>query len=151
MQRDPDARERWAKAYDAFGDGRDGLAGAVTARPEAQALRLSVAYAALDGSSTIKVPHLEAALAVWNYCEASAYTIFGDALGDPIADRLLEALRQAGGDGLDATRQSALFGRHVTAARLAQARALLEAKRLIASEQEETGGRPRLVSRAVSR
>ena len=101
--------------------------------------------------STIKVPHLEAALAVWNYCEASAYTIFGDALGDPIADRLLEALRQAGGDGLDATTQSALFGRHVTAARLTQARALLEAKRLIATEQEETGGRPRLVSRAVSR
>jgi hypothetical protein len=151
LQRDPDARERWAKAYDAFGDGGDGLAGAVTARPEAQALRLSVAYAALDGSSTIKVPHLEAALAVWNYCEASAYTIFGDALGDPIADRLLEALRQAGGDGLDATTQSALFGRHVTAARLAQARALLEAKRLIATEQKETGGRPRLVSRAVSR
>ena len=71
---DPPRRRRGGKAYDTFGDGGDGLAGAVTARPEAQALRLSVVYAALDGSSTIKVPHLEAALAVWNYCEASAYT-----------------------------------------------------------------------------
>jgi len=148
---DPPRRRRGGKAYDTFGDGGDGLAGAVTARPEAQALRLSVAYAALDGSSTIKVPHLEAAMAVWNYCEASAYTIFGDALGDPVADRLLEALRQAGGDGLDATAQSTLFGRHVSASRLTQARAELERRGLVVTEREETGGRPRLVSRAVSR
>jgi hypothetical protein len=150
LQRDRDARERWAKAYEEFGDGGGGLAEAVTARPEAQTLRLSVAYAALDGSSVIEVSHLEAALAVWNYCEASAKAIFGDALGDPIADRLLEALREAGDDGLDATAQSALFSRHVTAARLAQARAELERRGLVATEPEQTGGRDRLVSRAVT-
>jgi hypothetical protein len=58
LQRDPGARERWAMAYKQFGDGGDGLAGAVTARPEAQTLRLSVAYAALDGSATIQTAHL---------------------------------------------------------------------------------------------
>ena len=149
LQRDPGARERWAMAYKEFGDGGDGLAGAVTARPEAQALRLSVAYAALDGSATIQTAHLEAALAVWNYCEASAYAIFGDALGDPIADRLLVELRKAGKEGLDGTAQSGLFGRHVSAVRLNQARQELERRGLVVSEQEETGGRPRLVSRAV--
>jgi hypothetical protein len=143
------AKELWAKAYEDFGDGA-GLAGAVTARPEAQRLRLSVAYALLDGSRTIEPPHLEAALAVWNYCEASAYAIFGDALGDPIADRILEAVRQSADDGLDTTAESALFGRHVSASRRAQARALLEMKGLIVTVQEETGGRPRLVSRAVT-
>jgi hypothetical protein len=144
------AKELWAKAYEDFGDGA-GLAGSLTARPEAQTLRLSVAYALLDGSGLIEPSHLEAALAVWNYCEASAYAIFGDALGDPIADRLLEALRQAGDDGLDTTAQSALFGRHVSASRRAQAQALLKAKGLVVTIQEETGGRPRLVTRAVNR
>ena len=150
LQRDPGARERWAMAYGEFGDGGDGLAGAVTARPEAQALRLSVAYAALDGSATIQTAHLEAALAVWNYCEASAYAIFGDALGDPIADRLLVELRKVGKEGLDGTAQSGLFGRHVSAVRLNQARQELERRGLVVSEQEETGGRPRLVTRAVA-
>jgi len=151
LQRDPAARELWAKAYNGFGDGSDGLAGAVTARPEAQTLRLSVAYAALDGSSVIEVPHLEAALAIWNYCEASASAIFGDALGDEVADRLLEALRAAGAEGLDGTAQRDLFSRHAEGKRLEAARALLERRGLIVTAQEETGGRPRLVSRAVTR
>jgi hypothetical protein len=150
LRRDADARELWAKAYEDFGDGSDGLAGAITARPEAQTLRLSVAYAVLDGSPVIRSEHVQAALAVWSYCEASALAIFGDALGDPIADRLLEAIREAP-DGLDGTAQSALFGRHASAARLAQARAALEGKGLIVTGSEETGGRPRLVSRAVTR
>jgi hypothetical protein len=79
LRRDADARERWAKAYEDFGDGSDGLAGAITARPEAQTLRLSVAYAVLDGSPVIKTEHIEAASAVWSFCEASALAIFGDA------------------------------------------------------------------------
>jgi hypothetical protein len=148
LHRDADARELWAKAYEDFGDGSDGLTGAITARPEAQTLRLSVAYAVLDGSPVIKAEHIQAALAVWSYCEASALAIFGDALGDPIADRLLAALREAP-DGLDGTAQSALFGRHASAARLALARAALEGKGLIVTSSEETGGRPRIVSRAV--
>jgi hypothetical protein len=151
LRRSQPARELWATAYEGFGDGAAGLAGALTARPEAQTLRLSVAYALLDGSAVIKPAHIEAALAVWRYCEASATAIFGSLLGDPIADRLLEALRAAGGGGLDGAAQHAVFGRHVTASRLAQARALLEGKGLIVTGSEETGGRPRLVSRAVTR
>jgi hypothetical protein len=149
LERDGEARELWASAYEAFGDGPDGLAGAVTARPEAQALRLSVAYAILDGSPLIRPAHLQAALAVWAYCEASALTIFGDSLGDPIADRLLAELRTAGPEGLDATEQSALFGRHTSAAYLQRARDMLEAKHLIQTTREPTGGRPRLRSRTV--
>jgi hypothetical protein len=141
------ARERWAKAYEDFGDGADGLAGALTARPEAQTLRLSVAYALLDGSAVVDLPHLEAALAVWRYCEASAYAIFGDLLGDPVADRLLDELRQAGSDGLDGAAQHAVFARKVSATRLAQARTLLEGKGLISTTSEKTRGRDRLVTR----
>jgi hypothetical protein len=87
---------------------------------------------------------------VWNYCEASAYLIFGDATGDPVADTLLAAIREASEQGLDGTDQRDLFSRHVSAARLELARTLLEGKRLIVTTQEETRGRPRLVSRAVT-
>jgi hypothetical protein len=151
LGRDGDARELWAKAYEDFGDGNPGLAGAITARPEAQTLRLSVVYAALDGSPEIRAEHIQAALAVWSYCEASALAIFGDALGDPIADRLLTALRDAGEDGLDGTAQSALFGRHASGAQLTRARSLLKGKGLIVTSSEGTGGRPRLVTRAVNK
>lgn len=51
-------------------------------------LCLSVAYALLDGSHTA---HLEAARAVWPVLRGLAAYIFGDALGDSIADRLLRA------------------------------------------------------------
>jgi len=151
LTRSPAARELWAKAYEDFGDGPGGLAGAVTARPEAQALRLSVAYAMLDGSATIEPKHLQAALAVWRYAEASAIAIFGDALGDPVADRLLAALREAGEAGLDGTEQRDLFGRHAKADQLERARAELERRGLVVTTSEETGGRPRLVTRAVVR
>jgi hypothetical protein len=71
--------------------------------------------------------------------------------GDPVADRLLQALREAGGEGLDGAAEHAVFGRHASATRLALARALLESKGLILTSSEETGGRPRLVSRALMR
>ncbi len=102
MQRSPEAEDRWSEMYQGFGDGDPGLLGAITARPDAQTLRLSVTYALLDGSKTIEVPHLEAAFAVWRFSEASAAWIFGDAVGDPIADKLLEAIRAAGEVGEDA-------------------------------------------------
>jgi hypothetical protein len=152
LRRSAEAGVLWHDAYKRWADeAPGGLAGAVVARAEAQTLRLSVAYALLDRSSVVEVFHLEAALAVWRYCEASALYLFGDALGDPIADRLLEALHGAGAEGLDSTAQHAVFGRHVSATRLAQARAELERRALITTTTEETGGRPRLVSRAVTR
>ena len=40
--------------------------------------------------------HLQAALAFWKYCDNSARYLFAGTTGDPIADRLLDALREAG-------------------------------------------------------
>ena len=47
------------------------------ARSEAQVIRLSLIYALLDSQDVITFPHLDAALAVWAYCEAWALRIFG--------------------------------------------------------------------------
>ena len=77
-----------------------GLLGAITDRAEAQTIRLALVYALLDQAPQIDVVHIEAALALWHFCEASARYIFGDLVGDPIADTILRALRAAGAAGL---------------------------------------------------
>ena len=94
------ARELWRIVYPELSEGKPGLLGAITARAEAQVLRLSCIYALLDCSTTIRPEHHRAALAVWNYCDRSARWIFGTATGDSNADRILIALRAAGSSGM---------------------------------------------------
>src|SRR5262249_25163478 len=109
LRRTPAAETRWEAIYTALAEGQSGLLGAITARAEAQVLRLSCLYALLDKTAkvdvkhldaTLDVCHLDAAYALWRYCEASARYIFGDMLGDPLADDLRRMLRQAGTAGM---------------------------------------------------
>jgi hypothetical protein len=93
MVRDPDAEALWAEVYPALSEGKPGLCGAITSRSEAQVLRLSMLYALMDCSPIIKVPHLQAALAFWDYSEQSVSLIFDDLLGDPNVDRVWDFLR----------------------------------------------------------
>jgi hypothetical protein len=148
LRRTPEAAELWARIYHAVPDA-DGLFGAATSRAEAQMLRLSVAYALLDGSQEIRLEHVVAALAAWLYAQDSARYIFGTASGDPVASRLLDAVIRAGDDGFDFEQQRDLFGRNVGRARLDAALEELEAQGLVVTTQERTNGRPRLVTRYV--
>jgi len=95
MRRDAAAREAWHAVYERLSDERPGLVGTLLARAEAQVLRLSMLYALLDGTETIAPEHLNAALAIWEYVEASVAYIFGTSLGDPVADTLLAALQES--------------------------------------------------------
>jgi hypothetical protein len=99
MHWEDEARETWPKIYQALLDGATGLFGVVTSLAEAQVMRLACLYALLDRSLVVGVPHLEAALEVWRYCNDSARFIFADANGDPTVGAILEALRQAGEGG----------------------------------------------------
>ena len=76
MKRDDEARTLWKQVYAELSEGKPGLLGAVTARAEAQVMRLACLYAILDFSEVIKLEHLLAGLSVWNYCEQSARYIF---------------------------------------------------------------------------
>jgi Protein of unknown function (DUF3987) len=136
------ARGEWARVYSDLSADRPGLLGSVTARAEAQAARLAMIYALLDGEPQIDLPHLRAGLAVWEYCEASAAHIFGDLLGDPLADEILRALRQAGSGGMNRTGIRDLFGRHQTADRIGAALGLLMKRGRARTETRLTGGRP---------
>ena len=119
----PETRDLWIAEYHELSAARPGLFGFLVARAEAQVLRLAMIYALLHETYYIEPAHLRAALAFWRYCEASAKYIFGDALGDPVADELLCALRQAGPDGMTRTDLRDLFQHH--SQRLARALALL--------------------------
>jgi hypothetical protein len=139
-----DARQEWAAVYEDLSADQPGLLGAITARAEAQVIRLALIYALLDCSAQVQisVKHLDAAIAVWEYCEASAARIFGNALGDPVADEVLRALRHAGKDGMTRTAIRDLFGRHRSADRIGQALALLLTSGRARMESKTTAGRP---------
>lgn len=145
------ARTIWAGVYAELSQPRPGLVGAVTARSEAQALRLALIYALADCSAVIDVPHLLAGLAVIEYAQASAEYIFGDSLGDPVADELLVALRRAGDAGLTRTDVRDLFKRHQRAERVTAALDLLASRGLARMTEEQTGGRPTEVWRAATK
>jgi hypothetical protein len=98
-------------------------------------------YAVLDRSREIRTHHLKAALAFWEYAEASARFIFGDSLGDPIADEILLALR-ASPSGLTKSGISNLFSGHRRSADIGRALVVLAQSGLAFGQAEVTGGRP---------
>jgi hypothetical protein len=136
------ARTVWPEVYGPLSEGKPGLFGAVTGRAEAQVVRLAALYAVLDVSDDIEHEHLMAALALWDYAEAGARYVFGDATGDQVADQILDAVRGAGDEGMTRTEISNLFGRHKNAGRINRALSMLLAVRRVRRESEDTGGRP---------
>jgi hypothetical protein len=79
-------------------------------------------------------------MAVWAYCDESAALIFGDSLGDPIADDILTALRRNTA-GMTRTDISNLFGRNRTADQISAAMATLFKLGRAKLETKQTGGR----------
>ena len=136
------AREVWASVYPTLSEGLPGLFGAVTARAEAQAIRLGLVYALLDGASMIDTCHIRAALAVWERARDSARHIFGSALGDPVADEIVRSLRVAGAAGRTRTEIRDLFKRHESHERIGVALDLIARRKLARMEKRATGGAP---------
>ncbi len=144
VRRDNAARELWHAVYPRLTDGRGGLFGAAIARAAPQVVRLAMLYALADRSDIITRPHLEAGLALWDFCERSARYVFGDALGDPVADSILDGLRRAP-DGLTRDQIRDLFGRHRRSGEIDRALGVLAKAGRAVCRNEETGGRPREV------
>jgi hypothetical protein len=140
--RDDEARELWnGGAYARLTREVPGMTGAMRSRADPQTLRLSLCYALLDGERLIRRQHVAAALELWEYAERSLFRIFGDTLGDPTADSILTALRDAPA-GLTRTEITGLFSRHAPANEIERALALLAQAGLAYPTSGETGGRP---------
>ena len=102
MHRNALSREIWHSVYGDLSEGRPGMTGTLLARADPQVVRLSCIYALLDRSDLVQESHLMAALAFWKYVEQSVRFVFGDAIGDPLADEILSLIRDTQ-DGLTRT------------------------------------------------
>jgi hypothetical protein len=120
------AAKAWEQTYPDLSADRPGLLGAIRGRAEAQVIRLALIFALADAKPQIELAHLGAAFAVWSYCEDSAAQIWGDIIGDDVADAILGALKVAGREGSSRTELSKLFSRHQSSGRISTALALLD-------------------------
>ena len=147
VERDSEASDLWgyddrpAGIYRHLSRERYGLSGTVTARAAPQVLRLALIYATLDRSTQIRREHLDAALAVWQYCEDSTAYIFGSMEEDPAANAIIDALRHSP-KGMTRTEISALLNRHKNEGRINSALYQLHKKGLARFETKDSGGRP---------
>jgi hypothetical protein len=91
-----EAADLWDELYCDLREDRPGLAGAMVSRGSVMVLRMALIYALLTVKDlkllAIGPEHLRAALAVWDYCEKSAYQLFETKTGEPLGDKLLQLL-----------------------------------------------------------
>src|SRR5215213_5585833 len=112
------AADLWRVVYHDLSSPAPGLFGVVTGRAEAQVRRFATIYAALDCSPEVKITHLLAGLALWDYSKQSAYLIFQGKTGDEIADEILQALQASDEEGMSRNDLINYFNRNVKAARI---------------------------------
>jgi hypothetical protein len=134
-----DARPIWRDIYANLSESKPGLLGALTARAEAQVVRMALVYALWDGRDQIEPAHMHAALAVWRFCAGSVLYLFGDALGDPVTDTILMALKSST-EGLSRTDISNLFLRNHESAQIGRALAELSRLRLASMRKAPPAG-----------
>jgi hypothetical protein len=147
MKRDGEAKELWRAAYPRLVADKGGVFGKVVARARAQVLRLSCIYALLDHSSEVKRPHLEAALALWQYCEDSARYIFDEGMALSVgAQKLYDAVCAAGKAGLTRTEQSGTFNGNLNAKELDALTGELIKAGLVMKAATDGGRKPSLVA-----
>lgn len=137
---DDKARKLWHAEYAVLSSDQHGLFGALTARAEAQVMRIACIYAVLEGSSVIELDHLRAALAIWRYCEESVRCIFGNTLGDSLADEIFVQLRKRNA-GMTRTDISNYLGRNRRADEIGRALTVLQENAMARARIEGTVGR----------
>jgi len=139
----PAAKTKWARLYYAMGATEaPGALKNVLSRAEPYILRLSLLYAMLDGAAAIDVPHLESAVALWDYAAESATYLFGDTTGNRTTDRIISLLSEAGEEGIARSDLHARVCKNASADVLSTALKLGEDMNLIRRERKDTGGRP---------
>ena len=131
MTRDEEARALWNEVYPQLTADRSGVWGDVTARAEAQVLRLSMILALLDRSTVIRVEHLQSALALWNTTRTAPASSLGVSPADRITTKICVALTRSPG-GLTRTRVNKnVLGGNLTATEIEDALLQLELDNMI--------------------
>ena len=131
----------WDNEYERLVTRPLGLVGAITGRAAPIVRRFALIYALMDERPIVEAEHLRASVEMWRYVEESARYVFGDRLGDHLADRCLTALRKAGAEGLTRTELREVLGNRVAAERIADALSLLGDAGIARCEHQPTPGR----------
>lgn len=141
IELDEEAGALWDAEYERLKTHPETLSGMILSRAAPQVLRLALIYALLDGSPRIRKVQLEAALAVWDYCEQSVPYIWCDASPFRDDEKLLAYIK-SGDKGRTTTEVRDLFGRNKDTSpmldRLADSGKIVKTK-------IPSGGRPRTV------
>jgi hypothetical protein len=142
IERDGAAKPIWDKIYSEFAENDDEtIVSATIDRGDVFMLRFQQLYALADHTITINKDHVRAAAALWKYSEASARYLFGSRLGDPKAEKTLDALRKHQ-EGLTRTEINVtIFKRNVKSERIDEALEILIRAGWIESRVEKTSGR----------
>jgi hypothetical protein len=136
-----DARSMYGELYEEMTAETGGLHGIITARAEAQIIRLALTYAVLDASTIITTDHLTSGLAVWDYCNASSRYLFGQIGTSPVERRILKALEL---QPMTTTELHRALDNHVASHALRTALENLQGQGRIDQQKQGTTGRPRV-------
>lgn len=139
--RSKEAWEQWEALYPALSKPKQGLIDSLTSRTKAYISRISLIYAAADGTDVIERVHQEAALANWDYNEASVRYIFQNQTGDAVANRIYGALLKKKNEGMTRTEIFNLFEKNVSSERISIALEILRREDLAKYETKASGGR----------
>jgi hypothetical protein len=141
----PEARDLWRGMYDELAASvPPGPLGEVLSRCHPHVLRLAGIYTLADGLAAIGKKHLVAARALWDASARCARYIFGESLGDPNAEKIINALKDVAPRGLTRKEiREGVFQRNLPAPRIKAALALLIERGMVREVKEtRTGGRP---------
>lgn len=143
MQRDTEAAQLWREVYPFLSKERPGIFGGLIGRAEPQVMRIAGIYALLDLSRVIRKPHLEAALAFWDYAENSLLYLYGDSLGDEAANKIVKGLRKNAPGGMTLSEMGdKLFSNHYDPVSLQLTLSYLVSAGFITARERKTQGRP---------
>ena len=142
MKRDTEANALWDEVYPSLKVSGDSVPHTDRARP--YVMRLAMIFALADSSNVIRIEHLKAALAVWNYCRESAKLLFGEADENPANPNplwldVLNAIEA--NPGIQRSKLTFDFRHKKNAEQLGEVLAWLNSQGKAYPSDEQTGGR----------
>ncbi len=135
FKRSDTASKVWEKVYELLNDDvQGGKTGGAISRSDAMVIRLSLIYAVLDKTNTIKPEHVMAALAVWQRCQQSVEYFFSEDSGsDPVEEKIIDGLKDGPLSQSEIYRD--IFQSNMSAKRIASALQSLSAKSKVKCEE----------------
>ena len=140
----PDAHDAYMQtARYLFDNPHTGAMEKQDARSRPLMFKLSIIYAAMDGSNKVELHHFLAARSFWAYCSRSARSFFGQKSGNENVDRFMEMWRFQGYEPVTITEISDMFQRNMNAGKRNQMLSVLQRDGVVRLEQGVAeSGRP---------